>query len=423
MPRHSNWLIGFAVAGMAALPFAVRAQDSGSSGKPAIGASAVEGWDALIESLRTLPGRMLAKLPEEQRSDPQVRAEVGRLALEALASSSIEALGADPMSPTFLPAIGQVLNVGQPNADTVYKSVSVDPTQTYRITGRKGTITLAVLAQALSGSNSRPHLDLSTLRTDADGRFSVLVGPEKPAGYSGDFWRLEPETRRLMLRLVSTDWSHEVQPTLAIERVGEPTGRRRAPAGDLTRRLTALARSTDFLALMFVDRVQTLADEGYVNKFKAMVPPEGALASQFYYDGVYDLAEDEALIVESPVPETCAYRSLILTNGLYETTDWTNNHSSLNAAQAQPDADGKLRIVVSAKDPGVKNWLDTAGYPRGIIQGRWTGCDSQPIPTAKKVKVADVKKHLPAGVATVTQEEREAIIRERNRAYQERSLW
>ena len=63
--------------------------------------------------------------------------------------------------------------------------------------------------------------------------------------------------------------------------------------------------------------------------------------------------------------------------------------------QARADSDGKLRIVVSARDPGIANWMDTAGHPSGIIQGRWTGCDSQPIPEVRKVKVADVARLLP----------------------------
>jgi len=66
--------------------------------------------------------------------------------------------------------------------------------------------------------------------------------------------------------------------------------------------------------------------------------------------------------------------------------------------------DGKLRIVVSARDPGVRNWLDTAGYPRGVVQGRWTGCDSQPIPKVTKVALIDLRKSLPADVARVTPE-------------------
>jgi len=54
------------------------------------------------------------------------------------------------------------------------------------------------------------------------------------------------------------------------------------------------------------------------------------------------------------------------------------------------EKDGVLRIVVSARDPGVPNWIDTAGYSRGLIQGRWTDCESQPIPTVRKVPLADV---------------------------------
>lgn len=419
MAKGSLKLLGLAAVALAALPFAARAQQAPAPSA----ASPVEGWDAFVDSLRDLPERMLAKLPEAMQQDPQIRAEIGRIALEAVASSSIEAIGSDPAAPVFLPAIGQVLNVGQPNADTVYKVAAVDPTQGYRISGRKGSVTLAVIAQVLPGSNSRPHLDLATLKTDSEGRYSVLVAPTRPEGYEGDFWQLEGQTRRLMLRVVSSDWSHDEQPTVTIERVGAPMGRRRPSAADLTAKLKGLPRAIGTIAPMFVATVQKLADEGYVNRFKVMVPPEGALASQFYYDGVYEIADDEALIVESEVPAECRYRSLILTNALYETIDWTNNHSSLNAAQAAPDSDGRLRIVIAGKDPGVKNWLDTAGYPRGIIQGRWTGCDSQPIPRLTKVKFRDLAKALPKDVARVTPEQREAIVRERNRAYQERALW
>lgn len=46
----------------------------------------VAGWSELIESLRSLPDQMLAKLPESMRTDPQIQQEVGRLALESLTS-------------------------------------------------------------------------------------------------------------------------------------------------------------------------------------------------------------------------------------------------------------------------------------------------------------------------------------------------
>jgi len=418
------WPLGLAAFTLAAVPFAARAADNAPA--PAAGSS-IPGWQEFVDKLSTLPDRMLAKLPEPMRQDPQIRQEVARLALESLASQTLSAIGADGDAPQFLPSIGQLLNVGQPNADTIYRSAAITPGGSYRITGKQGSVNLAVIAQVVpqgeAGAGARAHLDLSELKTDAQGRFDVLLSAERPQDYKGDWWQLNPAARMLMLRLVSSDWNKEVEPTLSIERVDKPVGRPRPPAEVLEHRLRALPQQVDYLALMFVDHVEKLREEGFVNRLKVFDVPFGALAGQFYYEGVYDLADDEALIIESPIPATCNYRSLILTNELYETTDWVNNHSSLNGAQAGPDPDGKLRIVVSARDPGARNWLDTAGHPQGIIQGRWTGCDSQPIPSVQKVKVQDVLKVLPKGVATVTPEQRQEILRDRRRALLERPYW
>src|SRR3546814_3725852 len=110
------------------------------------------------------------------------------------------------------------------------------------------------------------------------------------------------------------------------------------------------------------------------------------LSRQAYYEGAYDLADDEVLISEVRIPDQVSYWSLILTNELYETTDWYNNQSSLNDVQAVVDSDGVFRAVISARDPGVHNWLDTSGYPRGAIQGRWVDTDDKHTPTNRKVK-------------------------------------
>jgi len=427
MSIRRYWPAGLAAVALAALPFAVRAQSTSAPAAPQAAASSVAGWGEFAESLRTLPDRMLAKLPVSMRSDPQVQQEIARLALEAVATSTIEAIGGDGDAPVFLPSIGQVINVGQPNADTIYRAASITPGASYRIRGKRGSLRLAVLAQVVpqgsAGAGSRAHLHLSDLKVDAEGRYDVLLSATKPAGYSGDWWELNPNATRLMLRMVSADWGKEAEPTFAIERTDRPVGRSRVPAATLEQRLRALPRAIDFIGLMFVDHVEQLKNQGFVNKLKVFDVPFGALAGQFYYEGVYDLKDDEALIIESPVPAKCDYRSLILTNEIYETTDWINNHASLNDTQAKPDSDGKLRIVVSAKDPGIANWMDTSGYPIGMIQGRWTGCDSQPIPEVRKVKVKDVPGLLPKDTPRVTAEQRQTIIRERRRALLERPYW
>lgn len=417
---------GLVAVALAATPLAAYANHHETSTETSMmQQSSVAGWQEFIDQLQTLPDRMLAKMPERLRDDPQIHQEVVRVALEALANGAIETIGGDGDAPQFLPSIGQLFNVGQPNADTVYKAATITPNGSYRLRGRQGTVNHSIIAQFLPPDvpGDRLHLNLADINTDDEGRFDVLVSAEKPEGYEGDWWQLSPAASRLMIRMVSSDWSNEEEPTLSIERVDIPIGRPRPSAAELERRLRALPGAIDFIALLFMGHVEEFREEGYVNRFKTYDVGFGALDGQFYYNAYYDLADDEALIVESSVPETCMYRSLILTNETYETTDWYNNHSSLNNAQAAPDSDGKLRIVISNNDPGVKNWLDTAGYPNGIIQGRWTGCDSQPIPTVIKVKLDELMDALPADVATVTPEERQDILRERRRALLEKRLW
>jgi hypothetical protein len=85
--------------------------------------------------------------------------------------------------------------------------------------------------------------------------------------------------------------------------------------------------------------------------------------------------------------------------------------------------DGMLRVVVSAKGPGIANWLDTAGYPTGAVQGRWTHCDAQPIKSVLKVALKDLRKSLPRDTRLITTAEREELIRERRFELQQRPLW
>jgi hypothetical protein len=396
---------------------------------------AIKGWNEFAISLQQLPNRLFAKLPVSMQNDAQVQQEIGRLMLAALASSTLDALGADGDYPAFLPQIGQTLNVGQPNADTVYRTARITPGGSYRLRGQRGSLRMANIseagpmpyepgAKAAPPGVSRTTHDLNALRVDAQGRFDVLLSTSRPPEYRGDWWQLDPSTTRLMLRMVSADWGPEQDPTVAIERVDRPMTRARRTAVDLEQRLRQIPAATTFIAALFVDHVAQLRAQGFINKLKVFDTAQlGGLAGQFYYEGAYELRDDEALIVEATAPKQCIYRSMILTNDLYETTDWYDNHSSLNDTQASVDSDGVLRIVVSAKDPGVPNWLDTAGYATGVIQGRWFQCDSQPVPGIRKVAFAEVRKSLPPGTKTMAPAERERLVRERRAAYQERPLW
>jgi hypothetical protein len=78
--------------------------------------------------------------------------------------------------------------------------------------------------------------------------------------------------------------------------------------------------------------------------------------------------------------------------------------------------------VVSKQDPGAPNWLDTCGRPRGTIFLRWQGVTgpAPQQPSAKVVKVAEVRRELPDGEPVVTEQERRRSISERSEAINRR---
>jgi hypothetical protein len=370
-------------------------------------------------------------LPERLRADPQIRQEAGRLLIGAVAAQSIAALGADADHPAFLPSLNFYLEVGQPNADTTYRSAAVDGKGAYRLRGEIGSVRIlrvGLFGPAPNGSwFSLPvptYYDFKTLRLDAQGHFDVLLSQERPANYTGDWWKLEPNTQQLLLRQVASNWAAERDPRISIERIDKPVQRPRPSAEELQKRLDTLADQIEHSALLLVNHVETLRKQGFINKLTVFdVSHMGGLVGQSYYEGAYDLKPDEALIVEAKVPQGCTYWSIILTNDLFETTDWYNNQSSLNDSQARVDTDGVVRYVVSAKDPGVPNWLDTSGYASGAIQGRWAECSSNPIPTVRKVNFSQIHASLPSGTPAVTPRDREKNIRERRSQLQQRPLW
>ena len=109
-----------------------------------------------------------------------------------------------------------------------------------------------------------------------------------------------------------------------------------------------------------------------------------------WHQGYFELAEDEALVVEF-TPPNCEYWMIALHNHWMETLDYVHHQSTLNCHSAQLEADGSVRFVVAHRDPGVPNWLDTAGHQRGTVGVRWVGPDVVDVlPSTRVVKVASL---------------------------------
>jgi hypothetical protein len=135
----------------------------------------------------------------------------------------------------------------------------------------------------------------------------------------------------------------------------------------------------------------------------------GAAAENVSVWGSWQLESDEALLIEVEPPDAL-YWSAALGNYWWETIDYASHQSSLNGFQAVLDDDGVFRAVVAGSDPGVANWLDTAGHERGPMIFRWLRADSHPVPATRVVSLASILDNLPAGTTRVTPEERRNVI-------------
>ncbi len=388
-------------------------------------------WERLIDGLRPLGDAMRARVPDRLRGDLQVMAEAMRLLLAGVARASSDALVGDRRHPLFVPELNIAQNIFQPNADTIYKSCLIEPGGSYVLQGNRGTTRMMILAQmgpdTLRTGKHHPVLgqgDFDTLTFDPDGRFAVTLSTERPEGHDGDWWRLDPACEKLMIRIVSCDWGVEREPRFGVARLDIDQAKGRVPLVELHRGFAEMPGIAAVCALAFPTHVEELREQGYLNKLKVFdVSQMSGLQGQSYYEGAYELADDEALITEVRVPDEYKYWSIILTNDLYETTDWYNNQSSLNDTQGVVDPDGVFRTVISARDPGVHNWLDTAGYRSGAIQGRWFGASATPNPTLRKVALSDVRGELPGATTWVSPAERAKALRKRRIAAQQRVIW
>ena len=80
-----------------------------------------------------------------------------------------------------------------------------------------------------------------------------------------------------------------------------------------------------------------------------------------------------------------------------------------------PSADGLIRFVLAHEDPGVPNWLDTAGHEVGLLTYRWFWPESDPSPSARLVPFDDLRDVLPSDTPTIDPATRRDEIRARKR--------
>jgi hypothetical protein len=81
----------------------------------------------------------------------------------------------------------------------------------------------------------------------------------------------------------------------------------------------------------------------------------------------------------------CDHWNFQLNNYWMESLDYRYFQVTLNKHTAALSPDGTVRIVVAHRDPGVGNWIDTAGHSSGTMCFRWVRAEEGPTPRARVV--------------------------------------
>jgi hypothetical protein len=389
-------------------------------------------WADQMRALAGVADNLIAKWRPEGVTEAETQ-DMNKLALSILADGYLCRVYTDARRPVFMPLWNYAFNQGGPDPDYVYSTTEIDPNGVYRISGFRGTSRFVEITQQSfdmmspsdmdGGTSLAVTDDLDDLELDDDGYFSVVLSAVRPAGHEGDWWELDPKARRLLMRKCSCDWNREIDARVAIERVDD--GGADMTPEEIARRFSDLGAWIEGMIGFDMQLVRYYREHHGVNTFlrSSKIDSMGGLPKQAYYDGIHEITDDEALIVETPLPEKVRYWQMLVGDDRFCTVDWVNRQSSLNDAQAHIDSDGRFRAVISRLDPGVPNWLDKADYPWGIIQMRWNRASDYPDPTIEKVPFADVRAHLPTDTPVVTPEARQAQLRRRREGAQLRRIW
>lgn len=354
-----------------------------------------QAWREFCDRLQALGDQVLQY---DFPNSPRDRAEGLRHILRQLVQglqSSMEFPHGDP--PTFFRMNDDVTNWGGPNVDNTYHRANIRGDRTYRVTGKVGRLHHFILQVSkgdynFEGNKVFAETSARELAFAPDGSFELLISAEEQPG---NWLPLHPEADRLHIRQYFYDWEVEEPAEFRIVEV-DNEGRSPEPlsADRMASMLDGSIAWAEHEIAHWKTRVLQSRQDLAHNQLSVPERITGGVQAFLYGRGYFNLAEDEALIIEMEAPQA-SYWSLQLYNFWMESPDFVNRQCSLNGHQAQVDPDGRIHFVIAHRNPGVANWLDTAGHREGTISFRCEATASALHPTSRVAKLDEVHRHLP----------------------------
>jgi len=372
-------------------------------------------WREFCARLAALGDRILGP---DFPGDPRARAEGFRALTRLLVYAvQLEMECGDPAFPVLYRYEDPRTPWGGPNPDNVYLRATIDPAATYRVTGNVAGVRSALFSlhegdMQLGEYGVYGERSLDALAVGPDGRLQIVLSPDP---HAGNWIPMDPKARLFMIRVYVADWERDAVPGFDIVR----SGAEGVPPPPLTPAAVerALAR-----AATWVEKTVCFWN-AYVAKAAARTPPNCAAPPRSAPGGAdlirygscfWDLGPDEALLLECAAPPADYFGFTIHTLAWFESGDFASRQTSLNGAQLHADDDGRFRIVLAHRDPGVPNWIDTEERKQGMLTYRFIGTRGEPELAARVVRLRELAAALPAGHPRVAPTARaEALARRR----------
>lgn len=352
-------------------------------------------WEAFCNALKDA-GKIVQS--DQAPKDPLNQAEGYRYLTRLLRGGLEGSLEfRDPLFPQLRCGAHETIKLGADNPDNRYESAILDPMHDYRISGTRGTVDYLSFSTVISrygsggGMKVTGFVDARDMEIDADGSLEIIVSQKK---HPGNWLPMGAETNSVTVRQTFKDRVNEERAELKIERIGaeserpEPLTAERLIRGlqGAVRFVTGSAQLFENWSESFLPNCNTLppADQAYCQAI-------GGDPNIYYFHSAWSLADDEVLVIEAPEIPECQTWNFQLDNWWMESLDFRFHRVHVNKHTADYEEDGSVRIVVSHTDPGVANWVETAGHNMGTMCWRWTGANHNPPLAAKVVKLADFR--------------------------------
>ncbi len=302
----------------------------------------------------------------------------------------------DPRFPEFYSLSHATAKIGNDNPDNFYQNCAISGKYDYRIKGHRGTIPyLSIETKAGSYGTTGTmaptgHIELEQLDILDDGTFEIIVSTKQQPG---NWLPMTAESDNMLVRQTFYNRSQEIPASLAIECLN-PDGENVLEPLKFAQQLDSVPRFIDGTAGLFVDWMDIFSK--HMNQLpandQAMCLTAGGDPSIYYHNSYWQLADDEALVIEVEELPDCRSWNFQLSNYWLESLDYRYYPISVNKHTAKYEVDGSVRIVVAHEDPGpdYPNWMNTAGHHCGSMLFRYIEADSFPPITTRLTKLAEL---------------------------------